>query len=187
MNVLEEFEFINIYPATIFCTSRESIERAIGEIKRDLDEQITFFHNAGMELEAKRIDERVHYDIEMIQELGYCSGVENYSRYFDGREPGTPPYCLLDYFPDDMLVVVDESHVTIPQIHAMYGGDCLPPATTVRSPSRSGSRKSACLSAIAVCQRSGLTSNSGAVRRSSSPPHLPNTNWSSPKALWLSN
>lgn len=123
MNVIEEFEFINIYPATIFCTSRESIERAIGEIKRDLDEQITFFHNAGMELEAKRIDERVHYDIEMIQELGYCSGVENYSRYFDGREPGTPPYCLLDYFPDDMLVVVDESHVTIPQIHAMYGGD----------------------------------------------------------------
>ena len=123
MNVLEEFEFINIYPATIFCTSRESIERAIGEIKRDLDEQIAFFHNAGMELEAKRIDERVHYDIEMIQELGYCSGVENYSRYFDGREPGTPPYCLLDYFPDDMLVVVDESHVTIPQIHAMYGGD----------------------------------------------------------------
>ena len=123
MNVLEEFEFINIYPATIFCTSRESIERAIGEIKRDLDDQIAFFHNAGMELEAKRIDERVHYDIEMIQELGYCSGVENYSRYFDGREPGTPPYCLLDYFPDDMLVVVDESHVTVPQIHAMYGGD----------------------------------------------------------------
>ena len=123
MNLLEEFEFINLYPATIFCTSRESIERAIGEIKCDLDEQIAFFHNAGMELEAKRIDERVHYDIEMIQELGYCSGVENYSRYFDGRAPGTPPYCLLDYFPDDMLVVVDESHVTIPQIHAMYGGD----------------------------------------------------------------
>ena len=123
MNLLEEFEFINLYPATIFCTSRESIERAIGEIKRDLDDQIAFFHNAGMELEAKRIDERVHYDIEMIQELGYCSGVENYSRYFDGRAPGTPPYCLLDYFPDDMLVVVDESHVTVPQIHAMYGGD----------------------------------------------------------------
>lgn len=123
MNVLEEFEYYNIFPATIFCTSRESIERAIGEIKKDLDDQISFFHNAGMELEAKRIDERVHYDIEMIQELGYCSGVENYSRYFDGREPGTPPYCLLDYFPDDMLVVVDESHVTIPQIHAMYGGD----------------------------------------------------------------
>ncbi|MBO4361879.1 MAG: excinuclease ABC subunit UvrB [Paludibacteraceae bacterium] len=123
MNLIEEYEYINIYPATIFCTSRESIERAIGEIKRDLDEQISFFRNAGMELEAKRIDERVHYDIEMIQELGYCSGVENYSRYFDGREPGTPPYCLLDYFPDDMLVVVDESHVTIPQIHAMYGGD----------------------------------------------------------------
>ncbi len=123
MNLIEEFEYINIYPATIFCTSRESIDRAIVEIKKDLDEQISFFHNAGMELEAKRIDERVHYDIEMIQELGYCSGVENYSRYFDGREPGTPPYCLLDYFPDDMLVVVDESHVTIPQIHAMYGGD----------------------------------------------------------------
>ena len=123
MNLIEEYEYINIYPATIFCTSRESIERAIGEIKRDLDEQISFFHNAGMELEAKRIDERVHYDLEMIQELGYCSGVENYSRYFDGRAPGTPPYCLLDYFPDDMLVVVDESHVTVPQIHAMYGGD----------------------------------------------------------------
>ena len=123
MNLLEEFEYYNIYPATIFCTTRESIERALEQIKRDLDEQISFFHNAGMELEAKRIDERVHYDIEMIQELGYCSGVENYSRYFEGREPGTPPYCLLDYFPDDMLVVVDESHVTVPQIHAMYGGD----------------------------------------------------------------
>ena len=123
LRLLEEFEFINLYPATIFCTSRESIERALVQIKRDLDEQIAFFHNAGMELEAKRIDERVHYDIEMIQELGYCSGVENYSRYFDGREPGQPPYCLLDYFPDDMLVIVDESHVTIPQIHAMYGGD----------------------------------------------------------------
>ena len=123
LRLLEEFEFIHLYPATIFCTSRESIERAIVEIKKDLEDQIAFFHNAGMELEAKRIDERVHYDIEMIQELGYCSGVENYSRYFDGREPGQPPYCLLDYFPDDMLVIVDESHVTIPQIHAMYGGD----------------------------------------------------------------
>jgi len=123
MNVLEEFEYFNIYPATIFCTTQESINRAIEQIKKDLDDQISFFHNAGMELEAKRIDERVHYDLEMIQELGYCSGVENYSRYFDGREPGTPPYCLLDYFPDDMLVVVDESHVTVPQIHAMYGGD----------------------------------------------------------------
>ena len=120
---LSTFDSYNIYPATIFCTSRDSIERAISEIKHDLDEQISFFHNAGLELEAKRIDERVHYDIEMIRELGYCSGVENYSRYFEGREPGTPPYCLLDYFPDDMLVIVDESHVTIPQIHAMYGGD----------------------------------------------------------------
>ena len=123
LNPIEEFEYFNIYPATIFCTSRESIDRAIVEIKKDLEDQIAFFHNAGLELEAKRIDERVHYDIEMIQELGYCSGVENYSRYFEGREPGTPPYCLLDYFPDDMLVIVDESHVTIPQIHAMYGGD----------------------------------------------------------------
>ncbi|MBO6074942.1 MAG: DEAD/DEAH box helicase family protein, partial [Paludibacteraceae bacterium] len=95
LNPIEEFEYFNIYPATIFCTSRESIDRAIGEIKRDLEDQIAFFHNAGLELEAKRIDERVHYDIEMIQELGYCSGVENYSRYFEGREPGTPPYCLL--------------------------------------------------------------------------------------------
>ena len=123
LNPIEEFEYFNIYPATIFCTSRDSIDRAIVEIKKDLEDQIAFFHNAGLELEAKRIDERVHYDIEMIQELGYCSGVENYSRYFEGREPGTPPYCLLDYFPDDMLVIVDESHVTIPQIHAMYGGD----------------------------------------------------------------
>ena len=123
LNPIEEFEYFNIYPATIFCTSRDSIDRAIVEIKKDLEDQIAFFHNAGLELEAKRIDERVHYDIEMIQELGYCSGVENYSRYFEGRDPGTPPYCLLDYFPDDMLVIVDESHVTIPQIHAMYGGD----------------------------------------------------------------
>ena len=123
LHLLEDFHSISIYPATIFNTSKESISRAIVEIKKDLADQITYFHEIGKELEAHRIGERVNYDLEMIQELGYCSGIENYSRYFDGRAPGTPPYCLLDYFPDDFLVVVDESHVTIPQIHAMYGGD----------------------------------------------------------------
>ena len=123
LHLLEDFHSISIYPATIFNTSKESITRAIVEIKKDLADQITYFHEIGKELEAHRIGERVNYDLEMIQELGYCSGIENYSRYFDGRAPGTPPYCLLDYFPDDFLVVVDESHVTIPQIHAMYGGD----------------------------------------------------------------
>lgn len=121
--VLDRFEEFNIYPATIFNTTKESIERAIKEIQADLEKQVTYFQNTGRPLEAKRIDERVRYDIEMIRELGYCSGVENYSRYFDGRAPGTPPYCLLDYFPKDLLLVIDESHVTVPQIHAMYGGD----------------------------------------------------------------
>ena len=123
MAVEEEYEHINIYPATIFCTSPERIQTAMGQIKLDLANQVMHFQEMGEELYAKRIEERVKYDLEMIEELGYCSGVENYSRYFDGREPGTPPYCLLDYFPKDMLVVVDESHVTVPQIHAMYGGD----------------------------------------------------------------
>ena len=113
----------NIYPATIFCTSKERIETAMSQIKLDLANQVAYFHSIGEEMYADRIEERVKYDLEMIQELGYCSGVENYSRYFDGREPGTPPYCLIDYFPDDMLLIVDESHVTMPQIHAMYGGD----------------------------------------------------------------
>lgn len=121
--VLDRFEEFNIYPATIFNTTKESIERAIKEIQVDLEKQVAYFQNTGRPLEAKRIDERVRYDIEMIRELGYCSGVENYSRYFDGRAPGTPPYCLLDYFPKDLLLVIDESHVTVPQIHAMYGGD----------------------------------------------------------------
>lgn len=120
---LDRFEEFNIYPATIFNTTKESIERAIKEIQVDLEKQVAYFQNTGRPLEAKRIDERVRYDIEMIRELGYCSGVENYSRYFDGRAPGTPPYCLLDYFPKDLLLVIDESHVTVPQIHAMYGGD----------------------------------------------------------------
>lgn len=121
--VLEEFDSYNIYPATIFCMNPEKQAEAIRQIKLDLANQVQYFHDIGEPLYAKRIEERVKYDMEMIQELGYCSGIENYSRYFDGRKPGTPPYCLLDYFPKDLLVVIDESHVTVPQIHAMYGGD----------------------------------------------------------------
>ena len=121
--IIEEFDTYNIYPATIFCTNPEKQADAIAQIKLDLANQIQYFQDIGEPLYAKRIEERVKYDIEMIQELGYCSGIENYSRYFDGREAGTPPYCLLDYFPHDMLLVIDESHVTVPQIHAMYGGD----------------------------------------------------------------
>ncbi len=121
--VLEEFDSYNIYPATIFCMNPDKQADAISQIKLDLANQIQYFHDIGEPLYAKRIEERVKYDMEMIQELGYCSGIENYSRYFDGREAGTPPYCLLDYFPKDMLLVIDESHVTVPQIHAMFGGD----------------------------------------------------------------
>lgn len=121
--VLEEFEAYNISPATIFCTSADSINAAMSQIKLDLANQINYFQEIGEPLYAKRIEERVKYDLEMIQELGYCSGVENYSRYFDGREAGSPPYCLLDYFPKDMLLMIDESHVTVPQIRGMYGGD----------------------------------------------------------------
>ncbi|MCQ2345785.1 MAG: excinuclease ABC subunit UvrB [Paludibacteraceae bacterium] len=123
MNTVEHLDHINIYPATIFCISPDRIERAIGQIKLDLAKQLLYFEERGEELYAKRIEERVKYDLEMIQELGYCSGVENYSRYFDGRAEGTPPYCLMDYFPKDLLVIVDESHVTVPQIRGMYGGD----------------------------------------------------------------
>ena len=123
MHLVDEFQRINIYPATIFCTSSERLQTAMEQIKIDLANQVMHFQEIGEDLYAKRIEERVKYDLEMIQELGYCSGVENYSRYFDGRPAGTPPYCLLDYFPDDMLCVIDESHVTVPQIHAMYGGD----------------------------------------------------------------
>lgn len=121
--VLEEFDRYNIAPATIFCTNKERINAAMAQIKLDLANQVAYFNEIGEPLYAKRIEERVKYDLEMIQELGYCSGVENYSRYFDGREAGSPPYCLLDYFPDDMLLVIDESHVTVPQIRGMYGGD----------------------------------------------------------------
>jgi len=119
----EEFDHYNISPATIFLTSKESIDTAMAQIKSDLANQVNYFQEIGEPLYAKRIEERVKYDLEMIQELGYCSGVENYSRYFDGREAGSPPYCLLDYFPKDMLLVIDESHVTVPQIRGMYGGD----------------------------------------------------------------
>ncbi|MCF8309608.1 MAG: excinuclease ABC subunit UvrB [Bacteroidales bacterium] len=122
-DVIEEYEDINIYPANIFVTSQEKMQGAIKEIQDDLRKQIDYFKDMGKHLEAKRLEDRVTYDIEMMKELGYCSGIENYSRYFDGRSPGSRPFCLLDYFPDDYLIVIDESHVTVPQIHAMYGGD----------------------------------------------------------------
>ena len=117
------FEDYRIYPANLFMTTKESTERAIAEIEKDLADREEYFREIGKPLEAKRLHERVTYDIEMLRELGHCSGIENYSRYFDGREAGTRPYCLLDFFPDDFLLIVDESHVSVPQIHAMYGGD----------------------------------------------------------------
>ena len=119
----ERFDAYRIFPANLFVTTQERINRAVDEILLDLGKQVDFFNEIGKPLEAKRIYERVTYDVEMIKEIGYCSGIENYSRYFDGREPGTRPFCLLDFFPDDYLTVIDESHVTIPQIRAMYGGD----------------------------------------------------------------
>ncbi len=112
-----------IYPATIFVTTKDSIQLAIKKIQNDLVDHVDFFKRSGKHVEAKRIEDRVTYDLEMIRELGYCPGIENYSRYFDNRSPGSRPFCLLDYFPDDYLMVIDESHVTMPQIHAMYGGD----------------------------------------------------------------
>ncbi|MBQ8256745.1 MAG: excinuclease ABC subunit UvrB [Bacteroidaceae bacterium] len=117
------FDDYKIYPANLFMTTKESTERAIKEIEKDLIEREEYFREIGKPLEAKRLHERVTYDTEMLRELGHCSGIENYSRYFDGREPGTRPYCLLDFFPDDFLLIIDESHVSVPQIHAMYGGD----------------------------------------------------------------
>jgi excinuclease ABC subunit B len=123
LKVTGSFDAYRIFPASIFVTTKERIAQAIYYIERDRDLQAEFFRSVGKEYEAKRIYERVSYDIEMIRELGYCSGIENYSRYFDGRLPGSRPYCLLDYFPDDYLMVIDESHVTIPQIRAMFGGD----------------------------------------------------------------
>jgi excinuclease ABC subunit B len=121
--VIEKFESFNIFPANIFVTSRETIKNAEFTIQQDMIKQVDFLKSVGKHIEAKRLEERVIYDLEMIKELGYCSGIENYSRYFDGREAGSRPFCLLDYFPEDFLMVIDESHVTIPQIKAMYGGD----------------------------------------------------------------
>lgn len=121
--IIEEYEEYLIYPAGIFVTSKERTQDAIIQIQHDLTERVAYFESIGKPYEAKRIYERVTYDIEMIKEVGYCSGIENYSRYFDGREPGSRPFCLLDYFPKDYLMVIDESHVTVPQIRAMFGGD----------------------------------------------------------------
>jgi len=121
--VIQKIDSITIYPANIFVTTQESMNNAIDQIKLDLGKQIEYLKSIGKHLEAKRLDDRVNYDVEMMKELGYCSGIENYSRYFDRRKPGDRPFCILDFFPDDFILVVDESHVTIPQIGGMYGGD----------------------------------------------------------------
>ncbi len=121
--VIEKYDRLTIYPANMFVTSPDVLQNAIHDIQEDMVKQVDYFKEIGKYLEAKRLKERTEFDLEMIRELGYCSGIENYSRYLDGREPGTRPFCLLDYFPDDYLMVVDESHVTISQVHAMYGGD----------------------------------------------------------------
>jgi len=122
-NTITTYEKINLYPANLFVTSPDTLQDAIKNIQDDLYKQYNYFNEIGKHLEAKRIKERTEFDLEMIKELGYCSGIENYSRYLDGREAGTRPFCLLDYFPKDFLMVVDESHVTLSQVHAMYGGD----------------------------------------------------------------
>ncbi|RZJ38592.1 MAG: excinuclease ABC subunit UvrB [Chryseobacterium sp.] len=122
-NVTSSFDTINIYPANLFVTTPETMQGAIRQIQDDMVKQVDFFREIEKPLEAKRLEERTELDLEMIRELGYCSGIENYSRYMDGRLPGSRPFCLLDYFPKDFLMVIDESHVTIPQVHAMYGGD----------------------------------------------------------------
>jgi excinuclease ABC subunit B len=122
-NRIEQFEAVSIYPANMFVTTPDTLQKAIIQIQEDMVKQVEYFKEIGKGLEAKRLEDRVIYDLEMMRELGYCSGIENYSRYFDGREAGSRPYCLLDYFPDDYLMVIDESHVTVSQLHAMYGGD----------------------------------------------------------------
>jgi len=122
-NTLEKFEDLNIYPANIFVTTKDRMNDAVWQIQQDMVKQVEYFKEIGKPLEAKRLEDRTLYDLEMMKELGYCSGIENYSRYFDAREPGTRPFCLIDYFPDDYLLVVDESHVTVSQVNAMYGGD----------------------------------------------------------------
>ena len=121
--VLEVYENLTIYPANMFVTSQDILQNAIHQIQEDMVKQTDYFKEIEKPLEAKRLEERTSFDLEMIRELGYCSGIENYSRYLDGREPGSRPFCLLDYFPDDYLMVIDESHITISQVHAMYGGD----------------------------------------------------------------
>jgi len=121
--IIEEYDQLTIYPANIFVTSKDVLQNAIHQIQDDLLRQVEYFNELGRPLEAKRLEERTNFDLEMMRELGYCSGIENYSRYLDGRSPGTRPFCLLDYFPHDYLMLIDESHVTIPQVHAMYGGD----------------------------------------------------------------
>jgi len=121
--ILEKFDTVRIFPANIFVTGKEALQTAIHQIQDDMVEQVDFFNKNERPLEAKRLQERTEFDLEMIRELGYCSGIENYSRYLDGRSPGTRPFCLLDYFPDDFLMVIDESHVTVSQVRAMYGGD----------------------------------------------------------------
>ncbi|MGM0565392.1 MAG: excinuclease ABC subunit UvrB [Bacteroidota bacterium] len=121
--MIHDYEDLTVYPANIFITSQDKMHEAIRSIQDDLVRQVAYFKENGKHLEAKRLEDRVTYDLEMMKELGYCSGIENYSRYFDGRNQGSRPFCLLDYFPDDFLIVIDESHVTIPQIRAMYGGD----------------------------------------------------------------
>ena len=120
---LSSLDSVTIYPSNLFVTTRESINRVVEEIREDLAKQVAFFEREGRELEAQRIKQRVEYDIEMINELGYCSGIENYSRYMDGRAPGSRPFCLIDYFPKDFITVIDESHVTVPQVRGMFGGD----------------------------------------------------------------
>tara|TARA_B110000046_G_scaffold157892_1_gene169526 strand:- start:3883 stop:5904 length:2022 start_codon:yes stop_codon:yes gene_type:complete len=122
-NTIEKFLKLNIYPANIFVTTKDRMNDSIWQIQQDMVKQVEYFKEIGKPLEAKRLEDRTLYDLEMMKELGYCSGIENYSRYFDAREPGTRPFCLIDYFPDDYLLVVDESHVTVSQVNAMYGGD----------------------------------------------------------------
>lgn len=123
LKVIDKYPQLNIYPANMFVTSPDVLHNAIWQIQQDLVVQVDYFKSIGKHLEAKRLEERTNFDLEMIKELGYCSGIENYSRYLDQRLPGTRPFCLLDYFPDDYLMVIDESHVTVSQVHAMYGGD----------------------------------------------------------------
>lgn len=121
--MIQKFDAFTIYPANIFVTAPDTLQKSMTLIQEDLVKQVAFFKSQGKDLEAKRIEERVNYDLEMMRELGYCSGIENYSRYMDGRQPGTRPFCLLDYFPEDYILMIDESHATIPQIRAMFGGD----------------------------------------------------------------